>query len=247
MKKPLIGIAADRVPSPTHGLRVELPDKYVEAILQSGGIPLLIPIGLAEPDLPELINRIDGILLAGGGDIEPSLFNGSPHASIYGINFDRDQQEIELTKLALQSGIPLLGICRGIQVMNVAMQGGLHTHLLDQLPHALQHSTDKNLPRDFLAHTVRIEPASQLYHIIHQEEISVNSHHHQGIDHPAPGLIVTATAPDGAIEAVENEKMPFFLGVQWHPEWLLKHAHAQALFNAFTEAAIQYHHVGSSA
>jgi putative glutamine amidotransferase len=246
MKKPLIGIAADRAPSPTHGLRVELPDKYIEAIIQSGGIPLLIPIGLAENDLIELIDRIDGILLAGGGDIEPSLFTGEPHPSVYGINLERDEQEIKLTNLALHSGIPLLGICRGIQVMNVAMQGGLYTHLLDQVPLALQHSTDKSLPRDYLAHTVCIKPASQLYHIIQQEEISVNSHHHQGIDHPAPGLIVTATAPDNVIEAVENEKMPFFLGVQWHPEWLMQHTHAQMLFHAFIEAALQYHHNGLS-
>jgi putative glutamine amidotransferase len=244
MKKPLVGIAADRVPSPTHGLRVELPDKYIEAVIQSGGIPLLIPIGLADNDLGELINRIDGILLAGGGDIEPSLFSGELHPSIYGINLERDEQEIKLTKLALQSGIPLLGICRGIQVMNVAMQGGLYTHILDQVPHAQQHSTDNSLPRDFLAHMVHINPGSQLYHIIHQEEISVNSHHHQGIDSPATGLISTAVAPDGVIEAVENEKMPFFLGVQWHPEWLMQHEHAQALFHAFIEAALQYHYDG---
>ncbi len=246
MQKPLVGIAADRVPSPTHGLRVELPDKYIEAIIESGGIPLLIPIGLIENDLVELISRIDGVLLAGGGDIEPSLFTGEHHPSIYGINLERDEQEIKLTKLALQTGIPLLGICRGIQVMNVSMQGGLYTHLLDQVPHSLQHSTDKCLPRDFLAHTVHITPGSQLYHIINQEEISVNSHHHQGINYPATGLNSTAVAPDGVIEAVENEKMPFFLGVQWHPEWLMQHAHAQALFHAFIEAALQYHHDRSS-
>ncbi len=242
MMKPLIGIAADRAVSTTHAYKIEIPEKYAESVIQAGGIPLLIPLGLSQPDLEILASRLDGILLAGGGDIDPALFDGKPHPAVYGIKPERDDQEIALVQLALRTRIPLLGICRGVQVMNIALGGGLYTHILDQLPGALQHSTPKNLPRDHIQHRVRIEHGTRLADIIKEVEIPVNSHHHQGLDKPAEGLQVTATAPDGLIEAVELPGETFFLGVQWHPEWLLEYAHARALFSAFCQAAVQYHH-----
>ena len=242
MMKPLIGIAADRALSKTHAFKVEIPEKYAESIIRAGGIPLLIPLGLSQDDLEELALRLDGILLAGGGDIDPMLFNGEPHPDLYGIKPERDRQEIDLAHLALRTNMPLLGICRGVQVMNVAMQGGLFTHILDQLPGALQHSTPKNLPRDHIHHKIQIEAGSRLDQIIQMKTIPVNSHHHQGLDKTAQGLHVSAYAPDGLIEAVELPGEPFFLGVQWHPEWLQEHAHANALFSAFCQAAVQYHH-----
>ena len=242
MNKPLIGIAADRVVSATHAFKVEIPEKYAESVIRAGGIPLLIPLGLSQPDLEELALCLDGILLAGGSDIDPAIFDGEPHPAVYGIKPERDDQEIALVQLALRTHIPLLGICRGVQVMNVAMQGGLYTHIIDQLPGALQHSTPKHLPREHIQHKVQIEAGSRLDQIIQMKTIPVNSHHHQGLDKAAQGLQVSANAPDGLIEAVELPGEPFFLGVQWHPEWLQEHAHANALFSAFCHAAVQYHH-----
>jgi putative glutamine amidotransferase len=242
MTKPLIGIAADRAISTTHAYKIEIPEKYAESVIQAGGIPLLIPIGLSQSDLDELALRLDGILLAGGGDIDPVLFDSELHPAVYGIKPERDEQEFALVHLALRTHIPLLGICRGVQVMNVAMQGGLYTHILDQLPGALQHSTPKHLPREHIQHRVQVVPGSRLAQAIREADIPVNSHHHQGLDKPAAGLQVTATAPDGLIEAVELPGEPFFVGVQWHPEWLLKHAHARALFSTFCQAAVQYQH-----
>ncbi len=245
MTKPLIGIAGNREKSKTHLYKIAMVEKYAEAILQAGGIPLIIPIGLSQDDLSMLPARLDGILLAGGADVDPEIFQGQSHFAVEKADSGRDALEIALVQLALQNHIPLLGICRGVQVMNVALQGGLYTHILDQLPGALQHSTDKNLPREHIAHTVTIETGSHLHEIIQESEIPVNSHHHQGLNQAAPGLRISAHAPDGLIEAVELPGEPFFLGVQWHPEWLLAHAHARALFNAFTKAAQQYHHDGN--
>jgi putative glutamine amidotransferase len=242
MKKPLIGIAADRAVSATHAFKVEIPEKYAESVIRAEGIPLLIPLGLSQDDLEELSLSLDGILLAGGGDIDPAVFNGAPHPAIYGIKPERDRQEIALVHLALRTHIPLLGICRGVQVMNVAMQGGLYTHILIQLTGALQHSTPKNLPREHIQHKVMIEGGSRLSQIIQETNIPVNSHHHQGLDKAASGLNVSAYAPDGLIEAVELPGPAFFVGVQWHPEWLQEHGHANALFSAFCQAAVQYHH-----
>ncbi len=242
MKKPLIGIAADRAISPTHAFKIEIPEKYAESVIQAGGIPLLIPLGLSRTDLEELPSSLDGIMLAGGSDIDPALFGGEPHPKVYGIKPERDKQEINLVHLALRTHLPLLGICRGVQVINVAMQGGLYTHILDQLPGALQHSTPKHLPREQIQHRVQVVPGSRLAQAIRETDIPVNSHHHQGLDKPAAGLQVSAYAPDGLIEAVELPGDAFFVGVQWHPEWLLEHAHARELFSAFCQAAVQYQH-----
>lgn len=243
--KPLIGIAGNREKSKTHLYKIAMVEMYATAILQAGGIPVILPLGLSQDELACLPERLDGIVLAGGADVDPALFHGGEHPAVVKADSDRDVLEIALVKLALQTPLPLLGICRGMQVMNVALNGGLYTHILDQHPHALQHSTPKDLPRDYFAHSVSLETNSQLYNIIRQSVIPVNSHHHQGVDKAAPGLVVSATASDGLIEAVELPGKAFFLGVQWHPEWLLAHQHAHALFNAFIEAAVQYHHDGT--
>ncbi len=243
--KPLIGIAGNREKSKTHLYKIAMVEMYATAILQTGGIPVILPLGLAQEELECLPERLDGILLAGGADVDPALFHGCVHPTVEKAVPERDTLEIALTRLALKANIPILGICRGMQVMNVALNGGLYTHVLDQHPHALQHSTPKNLPRDYIAHSVSLETNSQLYHFIRQSEILVNSHHHQGVDKAAPGLIIGATAPDGLIEALELPGKAYFIGVQWHPEWLPAYQHAHALFTTFVEAAVQYHHHGT--
>ena len=234
MTAPIIGVtSAEHTPI----IRND-KEAYTRAVEMAGGSPELIPADLPLEELDALIIRLDGILLTGGGDIDPSLFNGTPHPSVYGVSANRDAAEIELALRARDLRIPLLGICRGFQVMNVAYGGSLYTHILDQLPGALEHSRDKFREEH---HFVSIDPDSLLECITGTNELAVNSLHHQGISRVAPTLIPTACAPDGLVEGVELRGHPFGLGVQWHPEHLTDRGEMAALFTALVEAAGKYH------
>jgi putative glutamine amidotransferase len=233
MSLPLIGITASRS-SPESGSVICVKETYVKAILRAGGIPLLIPPGVSENDCESLLSRLDGLLLSGGGDIDPVYFGGTPHSKVYGIIPDRDELEIGLVKLAASRGFPFLGICRGIQVINVALGGTLFTHIADQLPQALKHDNDNYA---FIAHPVRVKPGSQLARILSATEVETNSLHHQGVDCLAPSLTPVAISSDSLVEAVELPGHPFGLGVQWHPEGMPDSIQMQALFRAFVEAA----------
>jgi putative glutamine amidotransferase len=196
-------------------------------------------VGLSDAELEDLLPRLDGILLIGGGDIDPARFDGLPHPRVYGIEPGRDAMEIRLVQRAAVTGKPFLGICRGVQVINVALGGALHTDIGDQLPGALRHDWYPDVPRDLLAHTVRVAPESRLAAVLGGEQFEVNSLHHQGLSHVALRLRIAATAPDGLAEAVELEGHPFGFGVQWHPEWLQAHEPQRRLFRALVEAARQ--------
>jgi putative glutamine amidotransferase len=188
-------------------------------------------------NLPELFLRLDGILLTGGGDIDPARFNGVPHPRVYDIDERRDALEIHLVQMAVQNGKPFLGICRGIQVINVAMGGSLYTDIWDQMPGALKHDHFPNSPRDFLAHPVSVVTGSRLAEILSGEAFEVNSLHHQGLDQVAHALTPVAYSVDHLVEAVEIPGHPFALGVQWHPEWLQAHAPQRQLFQALVQAS----------
>ena len=233
MSQPLIGITTS-CSSPESGSVIRVNETYVKAILRAGGIPLLIPPGVSEKDYDRLLSRLDGLLLSGGGDIDPVYFGGTPHNRVYGIVPDRDELEIDLVKLAVNQGFPFLGICRGIQVINVALGGTLFTHIADQLPKALKHDNDDYA---LIAHRVKVEPSSRLGRILKAAEIETNSLHHQGIERLAASLTPVATSADSLIEAVEIPGHPFGLGVQWHPEGMPNSLQMQALFRAFVEAA----------
>jgi putative glutamine amidotransferase len=207
---------------------------YTNAILQAGGIPVLIPSSLAENEWQELFTHLDGILFPGGADIAIERFGGSAHPAVYGVDEARDAIELGLASLAAESGKPFMGICRGCQVVNVALGGTLYTHIPDQHPNALMHN---NEDFSFLAHPVRIEEGSSLGKILGEPILKVNSLHHQGIKEVAPSLKAVAFAPDGLIEAVELPEHPFAFAVQWHPEWLIDQQPIQRLFTAFVEAA----------
>jgi putative glutamine amidotransferase len=153
------------------------------------------------------------------------------------VDGDRDRVEIELLKGAVQRGLPFLGVCRGLQLVNVALGGGLYEDLLDQRPGSHRHDYFPEQPRDYLAHPVQVEPDSRLAQAAGEGELVVNSMHHQGIRGLAPGLRATACAPDGLIEAIELPEVPFGLAVQWHPECLLDQAPNRRLFQAFVQAA----------
>jgi putative glutamine amidotransferase len=237
MPAPIIGVTTHRISGKkVQGDEYGSPLSYLNAVNTAGGVPLLIPAHLDEAQLQRVLERVDGLLLTGGGDVDPQLFSGVPHAEVYGIEPDRDRAEITLARAAIQSGRPLLGICRGIQLINVALGGSLYTHIADQLSGALKHDYFPDFPRNQIAHPVQIEAKSCLASILGGVQFGVNSLHHQGLSHVAPGLVVTARTSDGLVEAVELPGHPFALAVQWHPEWLQEHAPQRALFRAFVEA-----------
>jgi len=233
MSSALIGITT-KYKSIKGKLNHLLSIRYTEAVSAAGGIPILIPAGLIPEQCASLIERLDGLLLTGGGDIAPARFGGTPHPKVHDISPERDAVEIELAHLAVDRGLPFLGICRGLQVVNVALGGTLYVHIKDQLPGALQHS---HLFRDRLHHTVTLENGSRLAGIFGTTGLSVNSLHHQGIKDLAPSLLSSAHSPDGLVEAVELTNHPFGLAVQWHPEELQRFKEQKALVRAFIQAA----------
>jgi putative glutamine amidotransferase len=237
MAAPLIGITAGIRKDAEENPRVMLGEVYVTAVLRAGGVPLLIPTGVPDEALDDIRARLDGLIVTGGPDIETSIFHGEDHPAVYGVDPRRDSLELNLVRNAAEHGTPLLGICRGIQVINVALGGDLYTHIADQLPGALRHDTDPSCPYDYPAHPVRIEPGSRLESIVGGQSAQVNSWHHQGLRKPAPGARPVAWAPDGLIEAIEVQDMPFGLGVQWHPEWMPAVDGMQAIFRALIAAA----------
>ncbi|MBE0699622.1 MAG: gamma-glutamyl-gamma-aminobutyrate hydrolase family protein, partial [Anaerolineaceae bacterium] len=200
--------------------------------------PVIIPVAITSQDLQELFKRLNGLLLTGGGDINPDRFNGAPHPRVYDIDERRDEQEIDLVRLAAENGKPFLGICRGIQVINVAFGGTLFTDILDQMPGGFKHDYYPDSPRDYLAHPVSVTPGSMLAKILDGETFDVNSLHHQGTDRVAPQLSPVASSSDNLVEAVELQGHPFGLGVQWHPEWLQAYEPQRQLFRAFINAAL---------
>ena len=237
MKRPLIGITSSQETSRSLIDYDTLSAAYSHAISEAGGSPLLIPTDFPLDALEDLLSRLDGLLLSGGGDIEPSRFKGKHHPRVSAVSVQRDEIEIRLTQLAVEKERPLLGICRGMQVMNVALGGTLYTNVPTQFPSKLDHNTPLDQGRDFLAHEVTIEAGSRLASIIEKPQIKTNSFHHQAAREIAPSLIITAHASDGLVEAIEYPKHRFFIGVQWHPECMQKHGEQQKLFQAFIQAA----------
>jgi putative glutamine amidotransferase len=238
MPRPVIGITSSRI-TVRHGTIASIGayESYLQAVQNAGGLPLIIPITLPDDALEASFDRLDGILFPGGGDVNPSLFNGNGHSEVYGIEDDRDRTEIYLCRRAAQEGKPFFGICRGIQVANVALGGSLYTHIADQHPGAIKHDWYPDIPRETLAHEVRVQSGSLVEKVTASTLLKTNSLHHQGVLNIGAGLKPTAWAPDGLVEAVELPAHPFFLGVQWHPENLQAHAEMKALFQAFIAAA----------
>ena len=211
---------------------------YTEAISEAGGVPLLIPLGLTEAALLTVLERVDGILLPGGGDIEPEFYRGRSHLSLWGIDAERDRTELILAREAVRQHKPIFAICRGIQVLNVALGGTLWEDIGSMVPNALEHDVTNGTPRNHLSHPVQIRPDSQLAKIMGTTNCKVNSIHHQAIRDLAPELMVTAHAPDNVIEGAEIPDHPFAVAVQWHPENLVSDDPAMlALFRALVKAA----------
>ncbi|MCB2213862.1 gamma-glutamyl-gamma-aminobutyrate hydrolase family protein [bacterium] len=233
---PLIGITSSLKQNKAGTSVCTVGQAYVTAITNAGGIPLIIPIRTEMDHLPNLVARLDGLLLSGGGDIHPRFFQGDNHPKIYGVSEERDQLEFNLVRLILEAHKPLLAICRGIQVLNVTFGGSLLTHIEDQFPNPLKHDWFPDYPRDKIAHSVSLACGRLLHDICRADDIQVNSLHHQGIDQVGDGLEAIAFAPDGLVEGVVVKGERFALGMQWHPECLSDNPQMQALFSAFVNA-----------
>lgn len=234
--KPLIGITTNQSKTPYGQLTVMLMQSYINAVMQAGGIPVLIPSLIAEEGWEVVYARLDGILFSGGGDIGLESSPGEPHPRIDDVDLPRDAIELKMVRAAASDGKPFLGICRGCQVMNVALGGTLYTHILDQLPSALDHSYPGNM-RTLLVHDVKIEEGTHMAEIFGEPILKVNSLHHQGLKDIPSSIRVAGHAPDGLVEAIELPNHPFGLAVQWHPEWLTNQEPMRSLFKNFVQAA----------
>lgn len=215
--------------------RYYLNSLYARAITAAGGLPVLIPDCLGQNEIGELPSLIDGLLLTGGGDVDPEYFGEEPLPPCGEIAPVRDAFEIALVKIALAADMPVLGICRGVQVLNIAAGGDIYQDLPTQLKGCLKHNQEAPLWAP--THNIQIQPGTRLENIFREKVIRVNSFHHQAIRNPAPGFIVCARASDGVIEAVESTQHRFALGVQCHPEGMWeKDPRFLKLFSALIEA-----------
>lgn len=211
-------------------LRFSLSANYVKALLACGAVPLLLPVGVDLGEARALFEQADGVMLTGGGDVNPKRYHQAQHEETYGIDDERDELEIALVRWAAEADKPLLGICRGIQVVNVALGGSLNQHIEDHRGNPQQRSA--------VLHNVRVVSGSRLAHAVGTGEIGVNSFHHQAIERLAEGLTITARAPeDGVIEGVELPRCRYFVAVQWHPEDMFEERKdMRALFCDFVQA-----------
>ncbi len=231
--QPLIGISCSFDQSDG---RFFLPRAYVDSVVKAGGVPVILPGPGSIKAVRPYFTAIKGLLLAGGGDIDPACFNEEPVPGLGEICPDRDRFEIMLVKAALRRDIPVLGICRGIQILNVACGGKVIQHIPLGIKRPLKHS--QSAPRWHATHKIFIEKNSQLAGIFDSDTARVNSFHHQAVRGPAPGFRVCAVSSDGVIEAIEHPGYRFVLGVQWHPECMTeKDRKSRLLFRAFLKDA----------
>ncbi len=237
MAAPLIGVTTRASFSQLYQIdMISSPRTYCEALVRAGAIPVLIPLNLPPGAADELLGHLDGVLFTGGGDIARERFGGDDHETIYDVDPQRDAIELGLVQELAGRDQPFLGICRGLQIMNVAFGGSLYTHIPVQMPNAQEHSFFPGHPWDYRAHPVQVAEGTRLAEIVGEPILQVNSLHHQGVRELAAGLKAVAHAPDGLVEAVELPEHRFGLAVQWHPECLPDDPQMQAIFSTFVEA-----------
>jgi len=231
--RPLIGITMSLDDSKNIA---KLGEKYIRAVEKAGGIPLAIPPLQDKNALSVIVQKLDGIILSGGPDIDPSYYHQLPHIRLGNVCPRRDETEIYIATEIIKKSKPLLGICRGLQVMNVAMGGTIFQDISSNIKEPIKHMQDA--PRWHKSHEIEIvDIDSLIYKIIGKPRIRVNSFHHQSINKPAPDLKITALAPDGVIEAMESKGEGFCIGVQWHPEELIDDIAHMRLFEFMIDAA----------
>ncbi|PWK16420.1 gamma-glutamyl-gamma-aminobutyrate hydrolase family protein [Tumebacillus permanentifrigoris] len=213
--RPIIGLTSTLVKLSELSEGVYVHQDYYRGIEKCGGLPLVLP--LTEPELfQRYLDFCDGVIFTGGEDVDPQHYGAEPHPQLGPILPHRDRVEVEAARYVHQLDKPLLAICRGAQVLNVALGGTLYQDLPSELPHALQHL--QKAARGVDSHFIHVEPNSRLHRVFGHDKVRVNSFHHQAVRDLAPGLVVSAKASDGVIEAIEDPNSTYTLGVQWHPE-----------------------------
>lgn len=247
--RPIIGVTTQTLHS-IDGIPAGLPpsvvmnQRYYTAVAFMGGAPVLIPLIDDQPEaLRAAYDACDGILIPGGVDVDPEHFGETPHEKLGRTDPARDRTELQLARWSVEDRKPLLGLCRGLQVLNVALGGSLWQDLEHQVPHAIKHDyfPTHGFDRDYLAHEVVLLRGSRLQGLMERDRIPVNSMHHQGLKLLAPSLAASAVAPDGLIEAVELPGDHFCIGVQWHPEvFELTEPHTRRVFEDFVQAATRF-------
>lgn len=241
--RPLIGITCSRrvvegwAPD-SPGDRIDYTfEEYSKAIRHCGGSPVLIPSAQSKETLQTIVNRIAGLLLSGGPDVHPKFYGERSLPELGEVDEDLDRMELEIAKMAFKKDLPILAICRGIQVLNVSRGGTLYQDIPTQVHAGMNHlqTVNKTIP----THTVRIEEKTLLHRMMRTREIWVNGKHHQAIKKLAPDFVVSARAQDGLIEAIEHPSSRFVLGVQWHPEGMWQNdLYSKKLFRVFVRATL---------
>lgn len=240
MTHPLIGLPTLAIPRGEKPARFGINQAYVNAVVGAGCAPVLIPLLEDEGALRAIFERLDGIVFPGGADVGPLEYGEEALPDINVVEAARDRVELRLARWAYEAALPTLGICRGQQLLNVALGGSLYQDLLAQGATGLDHSDADGRARSALVHRVALEPESMLAQLIDETTVRVNSLHHQGIKELAPPLRVSGRSEDGVIEAVESAEADpdrFLLAVQWHPEELTDLPWAGRLFEGLARAA----------
>ena len=230
--RPLIGITSYDEPVAWGAWNVDaalVPSAYVRAVERAGGRPLVVPPTDVGPE--ETLSVLDGLVFSGGGDLHPETYGAEPHDELHGVDPKRDEAELALLRGALERDMPVLAVCRGSQVLNVALGGDLVQHL----PEVVGHDRHLHTPGEFADHDVSLEPRTRIGAIL-GDRAPVKSHHHQGFGRLGRGLRPSAWADDGTVEAIEDPGRRFALGVLWHPEV----AEDLAVFEALVEEARRY-------
>lgn len=222
MKKPIIGISGSLIIDSSGSFagykRSYVNNDYILSVIKNGGIPFIIPFNENEEVIKEQIEMVDGLLLSGGQDVAPKNYGEEPTPKLGDIFPERDDFEYALLKAALEAKKPILGICRGLQIINTYFNGSLYQDLSYIGTEVLKHN-QVNSP-SMVTHSVTLDKSSKLFDIFGEEKIRVNSFHHQAVKKVGDGLAISAKAPDGVIEAIEKTDYPFLVAVQWHPEML---------------------------
>jgi putative glutamine amidotransferase len=245
-RRPVIGIPTQTLQS-LGGVSAEIPpswvmsQRYILTLTSVGAVPWLIPL-VDDDTLRGIYERLDAVFLPGGADIDPRTYGADPHPLCDKTDRDRDRVEVALARWALEEEKPVLGVCRGMQLINVAAGGTLYQDLAEELPGAIKHDyfpfRGQSFARDFLAHDVDVAKGTRLADLLGAGNVRVNSMHHQGVKALGQGLVSTAISPDGLIEALEGERDSYLVAVQWHPEALTDNdARTRQLFADFIAAA----------
>jgi putative glutamine amidotransferase len=235
-RTPVIGLPTLAIPPGPKPPRYGINQSYVRALLAAGCAPVLIPLMDDQDRLRAIYERLDGIVFPGGADVAPSEYGEAPIDNLNVIEPERDRTELTLARWAYEDNLPTLGICRGQQLLNVALGGSLYQDLQYQGVTKVEHSEAHGQGRPALIHRVRLDPESRLAQLIDETSVDVNSLHHQAVKKIATPLTITGRSQDGVVEALESPERRFLIAVQWHPEEIDDLPWVRRLFAGFARA-----------